>query len=414
MALSERLLPATGPQRMLAAALFVNSFGGGIFVASSTLYFTRVVKFSASQVALGLSIGSMAGLLVGIVFGHIADRHGPRETQVGVMLFGAASMSCFLLVRSFVPFVLVSVCVGMTYAAGQASRAPLIRRFAGDDPTVYRAYIRSVINLALASGALTAGIGIQLDTPAAYRALIAARVAAFLGSALIQWRLPKLPPIPAPAQQGRWAAVRDRTYLTAAVLSSVMTLHMAVPTFLLPLWIVGHTDSPRWLVSGILVINTLLIVMFQVPVSRGVNDHRAAGMRMRWAGAALCTGLALMAAAGRPGEWAAVGLLIAGMVAYTFGELWQAAAEMEWSFGLAPAHAQGQYSGVFGLGTGVAEALGPLVLTICLHGGVWGWLLIGAGLFTVGVISLPLVTLAERTSGRASSLSTLPVGAKGP
>lgn len=409
MALIGRLLPPTVPQRRLAAALFVNSFGGGIFVASSTLYFTRVVHFSAYQVALGLSIGSAVGLLAGVLIGQLADRRGPRETQVGVMLFGAASMSCYLLVHTFVPFVLVCVCVGLTYAAGQASRAPLIRGFAGDDPTVYRAYVRSVVNLALAAGALTAGVGIQLDTPAAYRVLIGLRVAAFLGSALLQARLPRIAPIPVPPQLGRWAALRDRTYLTAAVLSSVMSLHMALPTFLLPLWVAGHTASPRWVVSALLLINTLLIVVFQVPVSRGVEGRRAAGTRMRRAGMSLCGGLALMSLAGGPGPWVAAGLLAAGMVAYTFGELWQAAAEMEWSFGLAPAHAQGQYSGVFALGTGVAETLGPLVLSICLHWGMLGWLLVGAGLLLAGALSPPLVALAERASHRAAARVHVPV-----
>ena len=401
MALIGRLLPARGPQRVLAAGVFVNSFGGGMFVTSSALYFTRVVGLSAEHVALGLFFGSAVGLLAGVFVGQVADRYGPKATQIGVMAFGAASMSCYLLVESFVPFALVCVCIGLTYAANDASRAPLIRGFGGEEQATYRAYLRSAMNLSWALGALTAGLGIQLDTPAAYRALIIARALAFLGSGLVLLWLPRLAPMRVPPEGVRRVALRDRTYLTATVLNSLMSLHLAVPTFLLPLWIVGHTHAPRALVAGMLLINTLLIVVLQVPASRGVDDPDSAGVRMRWSGAALFAGLALMAAAGGLDVWAAAGVLTAGMIVYTFGELWHAAAEMEWTFGLAPAHAQGQYAGVFGLGTGVADALGPVVLVLCLHWGAAGWLLVGAGFLVVGAASPPLVAWAGRTTAPA-------------
>lgn len=400
MAVISRLLPEGRDRRILAAGIFVNSYGGGLFVTSSALYFTRVVGFTAEQVALGLFLGSSVGLLAGVLVGQLADRYGPRETQVAVMVFGAASMSCYLLAHSFLPFVLVCVCIGLTYAANDASRAPLIRRLGGDQQAVYRAYLRSTQNLSWALGALTAGVAIQFDTPAAYRALIVARAAAFLGSAAVQWFLPRLAAVPVPAASGRWEALRDRAYLTATALNCVVRMHTAVPVFLLPLWIVGNTQAPRWLVAGLLLVNTLLIVVLQVPVSRGVHDQRAAGQRMRWAGGALFAGMALMASAAGPSALVATGLLAAGMVVYTLGELWQAAAEMEWTFGLAPAHAQGQYSGVFGLGTGIAEALGPVVLILCLHWGTAGWLLVGAGFLVVGAVSPPLVAMAERGAAR--------------
>lgn len=400
MALIGNLLPARGPKRVLAVGTFVNSLGGGMFVTSSALYFTRVVGLSADQVALGLFVGSAVGQLAGVFAGQIADRYGPKETQIGVMLFGTVSMASYLLVDTLVPFMLVCACIGLTFAADQSSRAPLIRGLAGDEQAAYRAYLRSVINLALTLGALVAGVGIQFDTPAAYRALIIARALAFLGCAIVQAFLPRLEPIPVPPQTARWAALRDRTYLTATVLNCVVAMHVAVPTFLLPLWIVNHTSAPRWLVAAMLLINTVMIVALQVPISRGVDNQRAAGQRMRWAGAALFVAMVLMASAGGLDVWAAAGLLAAGMVVYTLGELWHSAAEMEWTFGLALAHAQGQYAGVFGLGIGVAEAMGPVVLTVCLHWGMPGWLLVGAGFLVVGWISPPLVALVKRAADR--------------
>jgi hypothetical protein len=130
-----------------------------------------------------------------------------------------------------------------------------------------------------------------------------------------------------------------------------------------------------------------------------VDDEQSAGRRMRWAGAALLVGLAMMGAAHGRGTVAAIALLAGGISVYSFGELWHAAASMEWSFGLAPPHAQGQFAGVFGLGGGVAEAAAPAVLSVLGLGlGQVGWLLLGVGFLAVGSASPPLVSWAARTS----------------
>ncbi|MFI5772161.1 hypothetical protein ACIA74_27275 [Streptomyces sp. NPDC051658] len=75
---------------------------------------------------------------------------------------------------------------------------------------------------------------------------------------------------------------------------------------------------------------------------------------------------------------------------HTIGELWHSAAGFEVSFALAPQHATGQYLGVFGLGAGLAEALGPsLLISLCIAWGRPGWYVVGA-LFTVTGLVAPL------------------------
>ncbi|MFH8757258.1 MFS transporter [Streptomyces atroolivaceus] len=394
-----RLLPERGPKRTLALATFVNALGSGMFMSSSALYFTRVVHLPMSQVAFGLFAGAMVGLVAGVFGGRIADRWGARETQIAVMLAGTAFMGCFLLVDAFWSFVLISILTGVVFAADKSSRAPLVRGFGGDDPAGFRAYLRAATNLGISLGALGAGVAIQLDTAPAYLSLVGGRALAFAGCAVALLWLPRLVPVPAPPLSGRWEALRDRPYLAATVLNCLMSLHFAVPTFLLPLWIVEHTEAPRWMVSGVLVLNTVLVITLQVAVSRNVSDPESAGGRMRWAGFAVCAGLLLMMTAGSVPAWAAAALLLVATAVYTLGELWHAAAAMEYSFGLAAPHAQGQYSGVFGLGGGVAEALAPALLgTLAFGLGRPGWFLLGALFLVVGLASRPLVSWAVRTS----------------
>ncbi|MFE2346658.1 MFS transporter [Kitasatospora cineracea] len=402
-----RLLPETAEQRALAAGSFVNSLGAGMFMTSSVLYFTRIVGLPMAQVATGLFCGAMAGLAAGLVAGRIADRWGARETQIAVMLVGAATVACYLVVRTFWPYLLVSVLLGVVFAAGKSSQAPLVRSFGGENPTVFRAYLRSSTNLAIALGALIAGIGIQLDSAPAYLCLVGGRAVGFAGSALALLRLPRPAPLPVPGGRRRWEALRDRPYLTATVLNSLMSLHYAVPTFLLPLWVVDHTAAPRWMVSGALLLNTVLVIGLQVRVSRGVDDTGAAGTRMRYAGAAVLAGLVMMAGASGRSAWVAVALLLAAVAVYTFGELWHAAASMEYSFGLAAPHAQGEYSGVFGLGAGVAEALAPAVLgALALTWGPPGFLALGLGFLAVGAGCRPLIARSLHKAAEAAAPTT--------
>jgi hypothetical protein len=83
---------------------------------------------------------------------------------------------------------------------------------------------------------------------------------------------------------------------------------------------------------------------------------------------------------------------------HTVGELWVSAASFELNFALAPAHAQGQYSGLFGLGPGFASAGAPSVLgVLCISWGAPGWLVMGAVFVAVGLAMPYAVRWAERT-----------------
>ncbi|MDQ0790044.1 hypothetical protein [Streptomyces sp. B3I8] len=87
--------------------------------------------------------------------------------------------------------------------------------------------------------------------------------------------------------------------------------------------------------------------------------------------------------------WAAAILLLASVVIHTVGELWHSAAGFEVSFALAPRHATGQYLGAFGLGAGLAEALGPgLLILLCITWGRPGWYVVGA-MFTLTDLAAP-------------------------
>lgn len=395
------LLPEPGAKRTLAAATFVNMIGNGLFMTGAALFFTRSVGIPVTQVGLGMGIAALVGLFAGFPVGHLADRRGPREVyQVSLTVQGAA-MAALILVHSFPWFVVCMCLVELANSAGTAARGPLTRAVGAPNPTRYRSYLRALNNIAAGCGALAAGIVVQVDTRSAYMALILGNAVSFLICAAVASRIPSLPPIGTPAQSGRWIALKDKPYVVLTVLDGIMSIQTQVLIFALPLWIIGHTQAPRWFVGASVAINAALVVCLQVRASHGIDGNAAAGHAVRRAGLAFLVGMVLIAAAGGASGWLAAAVVAIGVVVYTFGELWHAAASFELSFGLAPAHAQGQYSGLYGIGQGLSSAMGPPLLgVVCIGWGEPGWLAVGGVFLVVGLLMPQVVSWSDRTRTR--------------
>jgi MFS family permease len=393
------VIPPTRPQRLIALVSFINMMGSGVFMVSAALFYTRVVGLSVASVGLGMGIAATVGLCAGIPIGHVADRRGPREIYRLTLAVQAIAMASLVLVRGFGFFVVVVTATQLAVAASAAARAPLVRGFGGPELTKYRAYLRSLVNLAGCLGGIAAGLAIQLNTRDAYMALVLANALSYAICAVIVSWLPPLPPVAKPADvTGRWIALRDRAYIVVSLLDGLMWIQGAVLVFAVPLWIVDRTSAPRWVVGATVVLNTAMVVTLQVRASRGIDSSPAALSAIRRAGVAFLIGMALIAAAARLPAWAAAGLLAAGVAVHTIGELWHAAGSLELRVRLAPAHAQGQYSGVFGLGRGLGNVAAPTVLgLLCITWGAPGWLVMGGVFVAIGLV-LPFAgRWAERT-----------------
>ncbi|MFF1679633.1 MFS transporter [Streptomyces sp. NPDC058256] len=391
------LLPDAGPQRVLAASNFVYTIGSGLYLTAGVLYFTQSVHLPAAQVGLGLGIAGFVSLALGIGAGHLADRYGARGVYAATLVVRAAATACFVLADSFWPFVLAVCAATGAQAAGVAARSPLIRHYGGDRPQEFRAYLRSVTNVGISLGALLAGWAVQVGTHTAYELLVLGIAVSTAASAVVLVRLPPVAPAPATGGGPRRLALRDRPYLLLTALDGVMAIQFKVLTVALPLWLVVATTAPRWLISGTMLVNTVIVIAFQVRASRGIDSPTAGGGAYRRSGVAFLASCSLISLAAGIPAWAAATLLLAAVVIHAVGELWHSAAGFEVSFALAPERATGQYLGVFGLGAGLAEALGPvLLISLCITWGRPGWYVVGA-LFALTGLAAPLaVRWAQR------------------
>jgi MFS family permease len=396
----EKLLPPAGPSRGLALAQLTNAIGDGAYYVCSVLYFTRIVGLTPTQVGLGLTIGWALGTFAGVPLGHLADRRGPREVAVVLALATAAAVGAFAFVRSFPAFLAVAcvytVCQCGLVAARQALLAGVVDA-AGR--TKARAYMQSTANAGIAVGAAVGGIALQFDTRAAYLAAFGLDVVTFLAATLVLRTLPHVPGA-ARVRDGEPALVvlRDRPYALLTALNSVLMLYMPLLSVVLPLWVVGHTDAPRWMVSALMVINTVAVVLFQVALANRVRDLDSAVRMVRLSGLFLLAACGVFAlSSGDQAVWVAAAEIAAGDVLQVAGEMMIASGYWEISFGLAVEGKQGQYQGFFSSGIAVARMLGPLLLTaLVIDGGAVGWLVLGSLFLLAALATGPAVAWARR------------------
>ncbi|MEU2986591.1 MFS transporter [Micromonospora aurantiaca] len=407
-----RLLPEPGPSRTLALSTLVNTVGRGTWLTASALFLTRSVGLSVTQVGVALTLTALVSLVASTPMGYLADRLGPRGLQMAALLASAGCTAALVSVRSFTGFLVVGVLMAVADAGTRGARGALIAGAVPPDQRVRtRAYLRAVTNVGISVGTVLAGFALAADTRGAYVTLILLDAATYVLAAAVLLRLPPVPPMPAPAHGPRLIALRDRPFLAFTVLDGLMSMHFSLINIALPLWIAGHTTAPNWLISVCLLVNTVVVILFQVRASQGTEDLTGAGRAARRAGVLLAVACALFAAGGGVPVAVAVPLLLAGALVHVVGELWHAAAGWGISFGLAPAHAHGQYQGAYGMGMQLGSMVAPVVVTTLAIGwGVPGWLVLGVVFLLLGAMVPPVVRWAARTRPAAPEPVPAPAG----
>jgi MFS family permease len=395
----ESLVPRSRDQRLYLLAAFINVYGTGLIITVATLYGIKVVHLTAARTGLALTIALLVSLLASIPTGRLADRRGPRDVfQLALLVLAGAAVSYVFLAHNFVSLLIIAIVDGSALNSSSTASVALMRRVAADDATMFRSQVNSVLNLGLALGVATCAVAIQLNTVNAYRALFLGNALVTLIGAALLSRLPRSEPLPGAREESPLAAMKDKAFVGYALLSGAMFIQYLILAMLLPVWVVFHTNAPRWSVSAFMIINTLIVFLFQVRVGKNVQTLRRGGAAFRRAGVIFLVSCSAMGlATGLPG-WAALLLLVGAVVLLTYGELWQSAGQFALDFGLAPAHAQGQYQGLVSTANFAGVALAPFILVgLVLSAGRLGFVLLGAWFAVLGMAGPAVARWGERT-----------------
>lgn len=386
--------------RIIVAGYLISSVGYGLYLSGSAIYFVQSVGLSAGQVAAGLSAAGVAGLLLAVPLGQLADRTGPRRTTLWLTAAQVLLLCLATQVRTFLPFFAMIVALGIAETGANVSRGALIASVVDKGERVrLSAITRSVFNAGFSAGVLAAGLAIASNTRSAYLTLIVGNAVTTALVFVLYCLLPKRHSAGNPrSYRGVPRALKDLPFVAAAQVSKIVIVSETLITVGLPLWIVGHTQAPRAIAAWLIIVNTVMVVLLQTIASRPAETIDGAARLQRWAFLALAGSCVLLTfTGGLEAVWAVPSLILVVVLA-TLGEMWGDSAAWAIRFEFAPHNAQGEYGGVFALGTAIPAAMGPLLATSLpdRFGGI-GWIGLIA-LFAIGyALSAPAVAWVRRT-----------------
>ncbi|AJT42732.1 MFS transporter [Psychromicrobium lacuslunae] len=383
--------PAGQIGSILTIVTMVHTLGQGTWLALNAVYVTQIIGLSAVQFGLGVSTAAAVTLALSAPMGHLADRLGPRTVQVISFILLAPAILLLLFVNDVYSYVAVMAYYAVAYAASRSARKAMI---AGALPAqtrvAGRAYLRAASNVSVAIGAALAGLVLASQDPAIFRLAIILIAASFVATGLISLRLPKVPG--QPKKPGASVAVlRDVRYLAFSILDGLLTSHAMLLEIAIPLWIVGHTDAPIWMITVVLLVNTAIVVCFQVRASRGVEGPYSAARADRQGGLLVALACLVIAVSTASNGIVTILILLAGALVHAVGELRQAVGSWGVSFDLAPPDQAGQYLGTHAMGADIAKMVAPAVIAWAIldHGAAgWIWL---AVCYALCAIAIPFV-----------------------
>lgn len=421
--------------RVLVAATAVSRIGRGVFLAVTVLFFTQIIGLTPAEAAIVLAVASGCGVVASFLGGWLADRWSARRLTFVFEALGAVLLATYAFADTFVAALVIAALADFFDTIGHSARSAIIARgFAADRRVHARAVLRTVTNVSIAVGSGLAAIALAIGTAEAYRTIIVgAGILGVLGT-LPLLRLPASVDAPsreivpirtetgsidtrttqdaARAARRDWqrrSPWRDPRYLLLTLLSAIFGMQFGVAELGVPLWVTEHTAAPDVTVAVILVVNTTLVVLFQVRASRGTHDVRVAGrvtMIAGWLMAAACVVYAL--AAGLP-AWVAIAVLLTAVVAHTFAEILSQAGAWGLSFELADPVRAGAYQGVFGMGFAIGALAAPIVVNAtAITFGLPGWLMLGA-IFLGSAFGVDLI--ARRAARAADDADQAPAPA---
>ncbi|MFJ7198102.1 MULTISPECIES: MFS transporter [unclassified Streptomyces] len=390
--------------RIMLLALAVDRTGSGLWAASSVLYLTFVTHLSAQQIGVLLGVAGVAGIAGSPLAGRLAGRFPVRPLLIGCHLLRLVTLVLVLVCADFSALLPV---VAVTYLGDRAAKTLemlFATRTAGQRRAAYQALSRSAANAGYGVGAGLAAIGLAVGTTGAYRALILGNALSFVVAAVLVWRTGEPgagsvevaraggaasgAPVAGGREPGRPAGPwRDRGYLRFVLLDIPMNLDDSILAVGLPLWLVNRTSAPHALVPAFLVVNTVMVVLLQLGVSRRAEGPRRATRAVLLYGVLVFVCCGFLAAATRGGAWVAGAVLLAAALLVTLAELMRSVSSWELAVLLAPEDARAAYLGVAGMSQSIQKSAGPPLLTgVVMAAGPAGWLVLGAVVAGLAVV----------------------------
>jgi MFS family permease len=383
------------PVWLLQVGGLMNSFGNGLALPFLVIYLHNVRGFSLGTAGLIVAVSSLAQLTAGVLAGPLIDRVGARPTLAGGLVLQAIGYGFLPLVREpWEAFVLIAI-EGAGSAGFWPSQSTLISRLT---PAARRhaafAQQRVTMNLGIGLGGLAAGLIAVVGNPTTFTILFVLDAVTFLAYVGVLAFVPD-PGVPEDEVGDRpatYAAVlRHKTFLGLWTLNFLFVAAGYSLFTLLPAFARDQAGLSERQIGAIFFVNTLAIVLAQLPISRWIEGRR----RMR----ALALMPALWAVAwlvvDAGGYWFTAGtafvIIAFAAIMLGVGECFHGPAHQALVSDIGSPHLRGRYFAVHSLSWGLAGFVGPALGGFILAGApfaLWPLASLVCVIATVGVLRI--------------------------
>jgi MFS family permease len=344
----------------------VNAFGNGLVLPFLFIYLHNVRGIGLGPSGLVIATNAVTSMIAGPFFGVLIDRFGGRRmlaTALGILAVGYAA---YPLVHEAWQAFLVAAVTGVGVGGFWPSQSTLV---AGLTPAEQRpaafAMQRVVMNLGIGLGALAGGLIATTGEPETFTVLFLLNAATFLAYALVMLALVPSPSLMGgthvPGSTGSYRRVlRHRPFMAVIGLNALFIFAGFSGFELLPVYAKNEAAVSENLIGLVFFLNTLVIVLAQLPIARLAQGRRRMPMLgllgLLWAVAWLIVPLA-----GAETAEAAALILAAAMTLFAIGECLHGAVQAPLVVDLAEPRLLGRYMALSALSWQVGFALGPAV-----------------------------------------------------
>jgi MFS family permease len=388
------------PVLVLQAGNALNYFGYGLVLPFEIIYLHQIRRFSTSTAGLVLAATMGTSAIATPPAGALLDRYSAKAIVVAGSLASALGYAGFAFVDRPWQALACSVVSGAGLgAAGTANRTLVVRLVTPEQRAAAFALNRVAGNFGIGLGATVAGfIVAAAQRLSSFQTLYFADAVTYAGFAVIV-----LAAVPSPRAVSVAATIADgtgfrlvaRDRLFVMVIASNIVLVVVGHTLfsnILPPFAKAHTPVGPAEIGLIVLVNTLLIVVAQIPAVRVVARMRRAHA-FALTSALFAVGLlAVLPATLVHSALDATSLLVGVAIVFALGECVHILVLGPLVADMAPAHLLGRYLSVYSLTFTLSLAIGPAFGGLLLQtspdavwwGGALAAVLAGAFLLRLG------------------------------
>ena len=256
----------------------LNSFGNGMVFPFLAIYFRDVRELGIEVAGLAIAISAVMQLAAVFALGPLIDKVGPRATLGAGLVLQAAGFGLLPLVsEAWHAYALMAV-EGIGSAGFWPSQSTLISRLT---PPARRhaafAQQRVTMNLGVGLGGLTGGLIANVGSPSSFTVLFALDAATFLAYLGVLFAIRDPGPEPALPGESRGSygdVLRHRVFLGLWALNFLFVAAGYSLLNLLPAFVREHSQVSEREIGAIFFVNTLVIVIAQLPMSKLLEGRR--------------------------------------------------------------------------------------------------------------------------------------------